>query len=295
MRVTLLGTGCPVASTRRAGAATLIEAGGTRLLVDCGSGVAQRLVEAGIGPAGFDALLVTHLHTDHLVDLWQLAVSGWHQGRKDPLRVLGAAPVLAHARAIEAAWAEESRLRIAFEHRPNPQGLALRLEEIGAGQRLAIGAIEIEVVPVDHEPVRPAFGFVFRAGGRQVVVSGDTRPCQAIADAARGADLLVHEVFVHAAMPVRPGIRSAETVAAVQSYHSLPEQVGRLAGEAGVKALALTHIVPPDADPAMILAAVRQEFTGPVLVGEDLMLIDAEARCVGWRGMVLGLDTRPHG
>lgn len=75
MEITLLGTGCPVASPRRYGPANLIRGGGVSLLVDCGSGVTQRLVEAGASGAEIDAVLLTHLHSDHIVDLFQLVIS----------------------------------------------------------------------------------------------------------------------------------------------------------------------------------------------------------------------------
>ena len=86
MRITLLGTGCPSVHPRRYGASQLIEGMGAKVLVDCGNGCTQRLVQAGHSPAAVDALFVTHLHSDHLVDLWQLVVAGWHAGRPHPLR-----------------------------------------------------------------------------------------------------------------------------------------------------------------------------------------------------------------
>ena len=84
MRVTLLGTGCPQVHDRRFGPASLVRIGGRSFLVDCGSGVTQRLVAAGTSGAALDAVLLTHLHSDHVVDLYQLIVSSWHQGRDRP-------------------------------------------------------------------------------------------------------------------------------------------------------------------------------------------------------------------
>ncbi len=289
MRVTLLGTGCPAVHPRRYGAATLVEAGGSVVLVDCGNGCTQRLVEAGHSPASPDALLVTHLHSDHLVDLWQLVVAGWHAGRTRPLKVLAPPPVLRHALTLREAWAEERAQRIAYEARPNPDALDMELVAIAAGERLALGALAITVVAVDHAPVAPAFGFVFAADGQKLVLSGDTRPAPALVEAARGCDLLVHEVFAHGRMRPVPGIRSAATIEAVERYHTLSTEVGRIAAEAGAGALLLTHIVPPDADPAALVADVRHAYAGPVIVGEDLMTVDLATRTVGWRGMVAAI------
>lgn len=291
MRLTLLGTGCPALHPRRAGAGLLVEAGDTRLLVDCGHGVAQRLAEAGLPAAGLTAVLATHRHSDHLADLWTLVVGGWHQGRPGPLRLLAEPAVGRLARGLEAAWAEERAQRLAFEARPNRDGFGLVVEPLEAGARLAFPGLEVEVVAVDHRPVEPAFGFVFRAGGRSLAVSGDTRPSAALVEAARGCDLLVHEVFLHRAMPVVPGVREAATVAAVASYHTAAEAVGPIARAARAGALLLTHIVPPSADPAVLLAEASAAYAGPVIVGEDLLAVDLAGGSLHWRGLAARLAS----
>lgn len=291
MRLTLLGTGCPAVSCRRYGPASLVEVDGTRLLVDCGSGATQRLVEAGADGASLDALLVTHLHSDHVVDLWQLVVSGWHQGREAPLRILAPPGFGRSAAALEGAWAEERALRLAFEQRPNRAGFGLRVEEIAAGARVRIGALEIEAVAVDHRPVAPAFGYVLRAAGHVLALSGDTRACPALVTAARDCDVLVHEVFVHAALRPVAGRRTTATIEAVASYHTLSSEVGRIAQAAAARCLVLTHIVPPDADPGALVAEIARDYAGPVLVGEDLLQLDIPARVASWRGLVWRLGA----
>jgi len=289
MEIVFLGTGCPVVSTERYGPAQLILAEGTRLLVDCGSGVTQRLVAAGTPGRDLDALLLTHLHSDHLVDLYQLVVSSWHQGRDRPLPVYGPPGTRRYVDGLMALWEPELSLRIAHEKRPSTAALEVEVTEIAAGQTLAFGGLAVEVVEVDHKPVRHAFGFVFRAGGCTLALSGDTRRCEALIAAARGADLLVHEVFVHREMPVVPGVRSAETVANVAGYHTLSSEVGKIAAEANVKALALTHFVPPAADRAALLAEVAADFGGPLVLAEDLLRIDLAARRIAYRNAVIGL------
>jgi ribonuclease Z len=105
-------------------------------------------------------------------------------------------------------------------------------------------------------------------------MSGDTRPCEALIEAARGADLLLHEVFVHREMQPIEGRRTEETIAAVASYHTLSSDVGKVAASAGAKWLALTHFVPPDCDTDALLKEVKADFDGPVTVGADLMTLD---------------------
>jgi ribonuclease Z len=289
MEIVFLGTGCPVVSTERYGPAQLILAGGAKILVDCGSGVTQRLLAAGTPGRDLDALLLTHLHSDHLVDLYQLIVSSWHQGRDRPLPVYGPPGTRRYVEGLMALWEPELSQRVAHERRPSTAALEVAVTEIAAGQVLAFGGLSVRVVEVDHKPVRHAYGFVFEAGGKKLVLSGDTRRCAALIDAAQGADLLVHEVFIHREMPVVEGVRSAETVAKVAGYHTLSDEVGKIATEAGVKALALTHFVPPAADRAALLAEVAADYAGPLVLAEDLLRIDLARRRVAYGTAVLSL------
>ncbi len=286
MQVTLLGTGCPVVHSGRRGAATMVEGGGARLLIDCGSGVSQRLVEADTTGAAVDALLITHFHTDHLVDFYQLVISSWHQGRTRPWPVYAPRTVLDHLAAILAAWEPERSQRIAFEQRNSHTGLEIEPHEIAGGDCLSFGGMQVEVVEVDHGPVVPAFGFVFRVDGLTAVHSGDTARCEALIAAGQGADLLVHEVMLHREAPP-DAHRSAATMGNVASYHTLSSQVGGIACDMAARILALTHFVPPDIDRAALLSEVTENFDGPVLIGEDLMRIDLAARTVIWRDLHL--------
>jgi ribonuclease Z len=292
MEIVFLGTGCPVVSTERYGPAQLILSEAAKILVDCGSGVTQRLVAAGTPGCALDALLLTHLHSDHLVDLYQLVVSSWHQGRDRPLPVYGPPGTRRYVEGLMALWEPELSQRIAHEKRPSTAALQVEVTEISGGEVLAFDGLEVRVVAVDHKPVRHAFGFVFEATGQKLALSGDTRRCAALIEAARDADLLVHEVFVHREMPVVPGVRSAETVANVAAYHTLSGEVGKIASEAGVKALALTHFVPPAADREALLAEVAADFAGPLVLAEDLLRIDLSRRRVVVGKAVLSLGRR---
>lgn len=272
-----LGTGCPVATALRMGPAHLVIAGDTKILIDCGSGVTQRLVEAGTRGADLDALIVTHYHSDHVIDFWQLIVSSWHQGRTKPWRVIATAPAIAHFRKQIDSFADEIALRIAHEHRPSTEGLNINFEELREGT-LDFNGVTVTAFAVDHRPVAPAYGLIFEAADRKIVFSGDTAPCDALSRAAQNADLLVQEVFVDREMQPTPGVRSAETVASVKAYHTTPSQAATIAREAHVRALMLTHLVPPAADRVALLKEIRAGFSGAAIVGEDLMRFDAVNR-----------------
>lgn len=285
MLVTLLSTGCPQCSDRRFGPASLVRHDGATVLIDCGSGVTQRLVGAGTTGAAVDAVLLTHLHSDHVVDLYQLIVSSWHQGRDRPQRLYGPHGTRAFVDGLMEVWRAERELRIAHERRPSAAALEVEVVEIEAGPVLELGALRVSAVDVDHRPVVPAFGFVLEAPGEKAAFSGDTRYCEALIDAARDADILVHECFLHGRMRPVPGVRSAEGIAAVASYHTLSSEVGKVAAAAGARLLMLNHFVPVDFDREALLAEVAADYSGPIAIGEDLMGYDVTTRTLGWGAM----------
>jgi len=276
-KTTLLGTGCPVVSPRRYGAGTLVECAGKCFLVDIGSGVTQRLVQAGSNGARIDALLLTHLHSDHLVDLYQFIISAWHQNRDRPQVIFGPPGTQTFVDAQMDAWKSERTLRIEFEKRSSTAAFDIEVIEFEDSREIISESdARVSAVRVEHPPVEPAFGYAFEAAGRKLVLSGDTRPCDALVEAAKDADVLVHEVFAHSHddPALVTGGRTAETMAAVESYHTTADQVGRIARDANVRCLVLSHIVPPDADEQQLIASVRCHYSGPIIVGEDLMEFD---------------------
>lgn len=291
MHLTLLGTGCPQADPRRFGPASLVRAGGAAFLIDCGSGVTQRLVAAGCPGREIDALLLTHLHSDHVIDLYQLIVSSWHQGRARPQRILGPRGTRAFAEATMALWRAEREQRIAHERRPSIRAFELEVIEFEEGPIWDADGIRITAFEVDHRPFAPAFGFLFEAGGRRLALSGDTTVCDNLVRFARGADVLVHECFVHRNMLPAAGVRSKETIRRVAAYHTLSSEVGAVAGRAGAGMLVLNHFVPAEFDRDALLDEVRRDYDGPVVIGQDLMGLDLERRTLRFEGLRLALPA----
>ena len=272
--LTLLGTGCPIVDPNRLGPSALVRAGGQNLLVDCGSGVTQRLVQAGCPGRDIDALLLTHLHSDHVIDLMQLVISSWHQGRQRPLKIYGPAGTRKFTTALLGAWRDELDQRIEFECRTSVEGLELDVEEVEQGEIFSIGGLAVNAIEVDHRPVVPAFGFGFRFNGRHLVLSGDTTYCPGLIEHAQGCDVLVHEVFIHSQIRPSGGTRSSRTMENVASYHTLDDVVGRVAAEAGAGTLVLTHFVPPAFDEAALEETVRRSWDGRLRIGHDLCTVD---------------------
>jgi len=290
MELTLLGTGCPQVDPRRLGPSNLVRHGEAAFLVDCGSGATQRLVEAGSAGRALDAVFLTHLHSDHVVDLYQLFVSSWHQGRLVPQRVFGPPGTRRFVDGLFALWKPELEQRIAHEKRLNMAGLEVEVTEFAEGEIYAQGDVRVRAVAVAHQPVRFAYGFVFEAAGRRLAFSGDTAYCTELIEASRDADVLVHECFVHGpVMKPVPGVRTEEGIRNVAAYHTLSSEVGKVATAAKVKCLVLNHFVPTQFDRGGVLAEVRRDYAGPIVLGEDLMRLDLDSATLGYRESVVGL------
>lgn len=289
MDLTLLGTGCPQCDPDRMGPANLVRHAGRAFLVDCGSGTTQRLIAAGSAGRALDAVFLTHLHSDHIVDLYQLIVSSWHQGRDRPQRIFGPPGTRRFVEATMALWRTELEQRIAHELRPSTAALETEVTEIEPGEILALDGVTVGAVAVDHLPVRHAFGFVFAAAGKRLVFSGDTAPCPALVAAATGADVLVHECFIHGIMKPAPGLRTAEGLRNVARYHTASSAVGKIAREAGVGCLVLNHFVPTRFDKPALVAEVRGDYAGPLIVAEDLMRLDLDTATLFHAGAAIAL------
>ncbi len=291
MDVTLLGTGCPQVDCSRYGPANLDRSCKLCYLVDCGSGVTQRLLGAGSRGAAIDALLLTHLHSDHVVDLFQLVISSWHQGRDRPQRVFGPKGTRRMVEAMLAMWKPEYEQRIVHEKRPSTRALEVEATEFDQGVIWDEGGVRVIAVAVRHQPVNYAYGFVFEAEGRRLVFSGDTAYCPELIEAGRGADVLVHECFIHREMKVVPGVRTEEGTAAVASYHTLSHEVGKVAAAMGARCLMLNHFVPVSFDRAELLAEVRRDYDGPIVIGEDLMRLDLATGMLLHANGAVGLEA----
>ena len=271
-KLTLLGTGCPSPSHLRYGPSSLVSYEGKNYLIDAGSGVTQRLSEAGIKPGEIDYFFITHLHSDHIVDLYQLFISGWHTGRESKFKVFGPKGLKSHFDKIFEAYKEELDLRKEWEKRPNVEGLAYEIIEINNELKVELDSATIESVKVDHHPVDPAFGYKFILGPKNIIFSGDTRYCEVLEKSSKDADILVHEVFV--GLDYDPVRMSSDTIENISDYHTTPEEIGVLASNASVKKLVLNHFVPPVFDEDVLVERIAKHFDGEIVVGKDLMQFD---------------------
>ena len=270
--IILLGTGCPAPSHERFGPSTLVMSQNVKFIIDAGSGVTQRLSECAIPPSEIDFVLITHLHSDHIVDLYQLFISGWHTGRNFPFKIYGPAGIKKYFEKILEAYKDELGLRETWEARPNVEGLKVEIHEINSESLISIEGIEILPIEVNHLPVEPAFGYkVIVNNSKSFVYSGDTSYSKNLEEASNNVDLLIHELYT--GLDLHPERMSEVTIENVKKYHSTAEQVGELARNANVKKLVLNHFVPPKFDEKDILEKIQKLYKGETILGTDLLRI----------------------
>jgi ribonuclease Z len=269
--ITLLGTGSPIPDPERAGPSTLVRAPDLAVLVDCGRGVLMRLAAAGVPVPTLDALLLTHLHSDHITDLGDVVTSHWVMGPVvRPLRVFGPPETRAVVDATLAALAPDIRYRLAH-HDDLERGPQVDVVEVQPGDVLEVAGARVRVAATDHRPVEPTVAYRLEHGGRSVVLGGDGVPCSELTDLCNGADVYVQTVIRPDLIQRLPNARIQDIV----DYHSSVEDAATTAAQAGVGTLMLTHFVPPlrpgEEDEWRARAAAH--FDGRIVVGDDLTTI----------------------
>jgi ribonuclease Z len=268
VEVTLLGTGSPLPSPDRAGPATLVGAGDATVLVDCGRGVVMRLAAAGVLPVGLTAVLLTHLHSDHITDLNDVVTTQWVMAPAPvPLRIVGPPGTRAVVDGLLAMLTPDQGYRI-DHHDDLTEGPLVEVTEVGPGDVVALGGATATVHPTDHRPVAPTVGYRIEHEGTVAAIAGDTVPCEGLDALCAGADLYVQTVIREDLVRAIPSPRLQD----ILDYHSTVEQAAQTATRAGVRTLVLTHYVPPmtpgDEDAWRALAAAY--FDGEIVLGDDL-------------------------
>jgi len=266
-RVTLLGTGNPTPSLTRFGPSVLIQAGDETLVFDVGRGAAQRLYQLGVPFQSINAVFVTHLHSDHIVGLPDLWLTGWLMGRTtSPLKLIGPAGTTEMAGYLEKAFAFDVRIR-AEEGGQAAAGGQISARDTVQGLVYEEHGVRVTAFDVDHGKVKPAFGYRIEYRGHVVTLSGDTRFSENVIQFSKGADLLIHEVAL-APTDIKPSTRGYIAFA----HHTTPEQAAEVFSRVKPKLAVYSHIVSiwglKDED---LTLRTRRLYSGPFEVGEDLM------------------------
>jgi ribonuclease Z len=272
LKVTLLGTGSPPPGMDRFGPSILVEAGKEKLLFDCGRGAAQRVQQLKVPFTDVDALFLTHLHSDHVVGIPDLWLTGWVQGRSVPFRVWGPAGTKQMMAHLEEAFQFDIHIRRDVDEKLPGQGVTVLANDIAEGVAYESNGIKVTTFFVDHGPVKPALGYRIDFAGHSVVLSGDTRFSENLIRFAQGADVVIHEVMDTESFALKNPLFTPERVQRVAGHHTMPEQAGTIFARVKPKLAVYSHIVPPDTTD--LIPRTRKTYSGPLEVGEDLMTIE---------------------
>jgi ribonuclease BN (tRNA processing enzyme) len=282
-KLVLLGTaGGPVPGRTREMTSHVMLSNGAAYVLDCGLGCTDQYARTGIPFAALRSIFLTHHHPDHNVEYGPLLIVGWVQGMPLNVRAFGPPPLeqmtadfmRAYRQTVDF-WAED------FHMKPL---VAVDVQEISvAGPVMQDENVKVSATVVNHPPVKPALGYRFDFKDRVIAFSGDTTPLESVAKMAQGADVLVHEAMYAPAVEnyVRGQIAKGRPVnfdafmAHMRADHSPVEDVGRIAEQAGVRTLVLSHLTPAvdSISDETWRAPAAKYFKGEIVIAKDLMVL----------------------
>ena len=279
--VTLLGTkgGPAVRPGSSLPTSNLIVLNGQFMVLDCALGVTKGLIDQGIQLRNLSLIFISHLHSDHYLELGPLIHTAWTAGLKTKVDIYGPVGIDNYWFGFLASMKADIDLRIVDEGRPNLRDL-VEIHVIDAGHVMEREGVSVSAIRTEHPPLIDTFALSFKTNQTHVVFSGDTARLEALEGFAHGADLLIHEAMLESALPsliARVGNGSEKLMEHLLRSHTFAHDAAITATNAGVKRLALSHLIPSD-DPSYGLKdweeACAGYYEGELIVGQDGIKID---------------------
>src|ERR1700752_3552282 len=279
-RIILLGTkgGPRVGETGRSNPSTLLLIDDVPYVVDCGYGTSKQLLTTGVPLNKLRYIFITHHHSDHNLEFGPLFYNAWITGLPVKVDAYGPPGLTNMMRDFFNYQKFDIDTRIVDEGRADPRNLLTAHEFDKPGVVLVNDDVKVSTCLVRHPPIKHSYAYRFDARDRSVVISGDTSYAPELATFAKGADVLVHEVMylpaIEALVNRLPNAKRLREH--LMAAHPLPEDVGKIATQAEVKTLVLSHFVPGDdasITDEMWAEGVRKHFKGRLVVGKDLLEI----------------------
>ena len=252
LKVVVCGSRSPLPSPGRAESCVLVEAGDDIYIFDLGNGSVNNLTQYQVPWPNVKAVLITHMHSDHMADLPDAHLQSWIQGRTSPLKVYGPEGINLVTKGFELAYSADYQYR--NEHHGDdmlPMSIAgFDAIQIINNQFIPNDTPGLEILPfvVDHYPVNSAFGFKISYKDRTVVISGDTIHDGSVQKYSQDVDLLVHSAIsidiVERMRGIAPIPQMDKILFDIQDYHTSIEEAGEIARDANVEHLLIYHSIP---------------------------------------------------
>ena len=252
LKVVICGSRSPLPSPGRAESCVLVEAGDDIYIFDLGNGSVNNLTQYQLQWPNVKAVLITHMHSDHMADLPDAHLQSWIQGRNSPLKVYGPEGINLVTKGFELAYSADYQYR--NEHHGDdmlPMSIAwFNAIQIIDNQLIPTNTPGLEILPfvVDHYPVNSAFGFKISYKGRTAVISGDTIHDGSVQKYSKDVDLLVHSAIsidiVERMRGLAPIPQMDKILFDIQDYHTSIEEAGEIARDANVNHLLIYHSIP---------------------------------------------------
>lgn len=269
IEITLLGTGTPLPDIKRFGPATVVEAGGRYFVFDSGRGITMRLQQADIPLNKIEHIFLTHLHSDHVSGLADLWLTSWIFQREKNIKVYGPVGVKQLTQHTQQAHKAD------IDYRVQHAGLRLDAVDIKAIETTEDGVIydedDVRVIAfrVDHGVVKPAYGYRLEHKNRSVIISGDTRYSENLVKYSQNADVIVHEI----AAAGETLLNKNSALKNIMVYHTSPEQMIKVLHNTKPRVAVLSHVLLYGITEEQVLNKLRQQYSGELFIGEDLMRI----------------------
>lgn len=274
-QVVMLGTGTPNADPERSGPAVAVVVNDTPYLVDFGPGVVRRAAAmsptwggpiAGLEVKNLRYAFLTHLHSDHSAGLSDLILTPWVLERDRPLELYGPDGIEEMAAHVVKAYRADIDYRVYGLEPANNEGWRVNAHTVEEGVVFEDENVKVEAFRVRHGTWPNAYGYRFTTPDRVIVISGDVAPDEAVERYAKGADILIHEVYSV------EGFRKRDPY--WQKYHSTnhtsAHELGEMASRAEPRLLVLYHVLFWGASEETVLREVREKYDGGVVLADDL-------------------------
>jgi ribonuclease Z len=279
IKIIFLGTGNTLGGIYRSKPSVVLIAAGEIFLIDCGCGAVQRMLAKSIDPSNINKVFFTHHHTDHnggFIDYFiTSSLNRTNSGRKIPVEVFGPD----NSKEVISKMRESIESDVASRHSGDDPWSKIIINELNDGEIYNKNGLVVNVFTVNHGSYKPSVGFKFEYNKKKIVFSGDTSPSENVLSASENADILVHESYnknwVLASVDQNP--ENEGVLKSAMLKHTSTIEVSKIAKDAGVKHLVLTHHVPSPLPLKKIeqqyISGMSKIFSGKITIARDLMEI----------------------